>query len=395
METQPSTPQSGPSPLPQVRWEDSGSQRTSRPNVCNVSSNRDEVTVLFGTAPSFLPGQEELTVRLDERVVLTPMAAKLLGQLINNVVRDYEAKFGPLGDGARPAPARPEPPTQQIPQVPVPAPELREKQAFLLALINALRVEYGYERSFKMLPGTLLANRSLLGINRALLTPELVERVVTISERLDMPKAFREQFRQGIDGASFVHFGYEENEQSETFKVYLESGEQLTESLEQEIVPPEGVPLHVGFKWDAADNSKAALARYVCFPGITAEAMTERMAAILPGPEHAATLEKASTVLRLVTNRVPHGKLLYLEVAEEGNPRLSFDVNLYAAQLRIADLEPLLVEICQGYGIPLEQFAPVFAEAKDKVFGHISGGIDRMGRDFLTFYFGVEGRGGK
>jgi hypothetical protein len=42
------------------------------------------------------------------------------------------------------------------------------------------------------------------------------------------------------------------------------------------------------------------------------------------------------------------------------------------------------------YSIPPEQFSALYEGVRDKTFGHIAGGIDREGRDFVTVYYGVE-----
>ncbi len=78
-----------------VRWDDSKMSSTYA-NVCNVSSTREEVTMLFGTNQSWYMGQQELTVQLSNRVILNPFAAKRLSMLLNNIMREYEARFGAL-----------------------------------------------------------------------------------------------------------------------------------------------------------------------------------------------------------------------------------------------------------------------------------------------------------
>jgi hypothetical protein len=86
-----------------VRWEDSKMTSTYA-NVCNVSSTREEVTLLFGTNQSWYVGQQELTVILSNRIILNPFAAKRLSLLMNNIMREYEARFGALPIEAPPAP---------------------------------------------------------------------------------------------------------------------------------------------------------------------------------------------------------------------------------------------------------------------------------------------------
>lgn len=82
--------------LPKVKW-DASSMQTSYANVCNVASTREEVTLLFGTNQTWANDQKEFSVRLSERVILSPFAAKRLLLLLDNVVGQYEQRFGNLG----------------------------------------------------------------------------------------------------------------------------------------------------------------------------------------------------------------------------------------------------------------------------------------------------------
>jgi len=84
-----------------IRWDDSN-MRSTYANVCNVASTREEVTLLFGTNQSWHTGQKELTVGLSDRIILNPYAAKRLSILLNNVVAEYESRFGEIGlDGEK------------------------------------------------------------------------------------------------------------------------------------------------------------------------------------------------------------------------------------------------------------------------------------------------------
>ena len=78
-----------------VRWDDSRMTNTYA-NVCNVSSTREEMTLLFGTNQTWHTGQNELTVQLSNRIILNPYAAKRLSLLLANVVKEYESRFGAL-----------------------------------------------------------------------------------------------------------------------------------------------------------------------------------------------------------------------------------------------------------------------------------------------------------
>jgi hypothetical protein len=83
---------------PTIRWDDSD-MGTSYANVCNVSSSREEVTLLFGTNQTWHTGQQEFTVKLSDRIIISPFAAKRLLALLQNVVGQYEARFGQLDIG--------------------------------------------------------------------------------------------------------------------------------------------------------------------------------------------------------------------------------------------------------------------------------------------------------
>lgn len=78
-----------------VRWDDTNMTSTYA-NVCNVSSTREEVTLLFGTNQSWHTGQQELAILLSNRIILSPFAAKRLSLLLNNIMGEYESRFGKL-----------------------------------------------------------------------------------------------------------------------------------------------------------------------------------------------------------------------------------------------------------------------------------------------------------
>ena len=79
----------------QIKW-DGSKMRSTYANVCNVSSTREEVTMLFGTNQNWHAEQKELTVELSDRMTLNPYAAKRLAILLTNTINEYEKLFGPL-----------------------------------------------------------------------------------------------------------------------------------------------------------------------------------------------------------------------------------------------------------------------------------------------------------
>ena len=78
-----------------IKWDDSG-MKSSYANVCNVTSTREEVVMLFGINQAWNRGQKEVTIQLTDRIIISPYAAKRLVTLLEGVVKEYEKRFGAL-----------------------------------------------------------------------------------------------------------------------------------------------------------------------------------------------------------------------------------------------------------------------------------------------------------
>lgn len=85
---------------PKINWDQS-KMKTTYANVCNVSSTREEVSVMFGTNQTMNMGQGEIAIELTDRIILNPYAAKRLAHILNGVMQQYEATFGELPVEAR------------------------------------------------------------------------------------------------------------------------------------------------------------------------------------------------------------------------------------------------------------------------------------------------------
>lgn len=83
-----------------IKWDDSN-MRSIYANVANVAGTREEIVLLFGMNQAWHSGQKEVTVQLTDRIVLSPFAAKRLSILLQNIIRDYESKYGELDIGIR------------------------------------------------------------------------------------------------------------------------------------------------------------------------------------------------------------------------------------------------------------------------------------------------------
>ncbi len=91
-----SAPAAAAPAAPTVKWDDTD-MRTSYANVVNATSTREEITLFFGTNLTWNPGEaREFNVKLSDRVVLNPYAAKRLKLMLEKGINEYEAKFGEL-----------------------------------------------------------------------------------------------------------------------------------------------------------------------------------------------------------------------------------------------------------------------------------------------------------
>jgi hypothetical protein len=78
-----------------IKWDDSN-MKSAYANVCNVSSTREEVVMLFGVNQAWNRGQKEVVIQLTDRIIISPFAAKRLSLLLGSVVKEYESRFGTL-----------------------------------------------------------------------------------------------------------------------------------------------------------------------------------------------------------------------------------------------------------------------------------------------------------
>ena len=78
-----------------IKWDDSN-MKSAYANVCNVTSTREEVVLLFGMHQAWSRGQKEIAIQLTDRIVVNPFAAKRLSMLLAGVVKEYESRFGAI-----------------------------------------------------------------------------------------------------------------------------------------------------------------------------------------------------------------------------------------------------------------------------------------------------------
>jgi len=81
-----------------VKWATTNLQ-SSYSNFCNANSTREEVVLNFGVNKTWERGpKQELEIELNHRIVLSPFAAKRLSQLLQNLMKEYETRYGALSE---------------------------------------------------------------------------------------------------------------------------------------------------------------------------------------------------------------------------------------------------------------------------------------------------------
>lgn len=249
-----------------------------------------------------------------------------------------------------------------------------EKGQRLLRLLHRFPIE-GFERSFKMAPGSLRDNRFLVGlVSGDIGLPELTG----LCTELGMPRAYQVDFLRGLGRARAVHFGFEESESQGLYKAYIEFAVRAEASG--------SVLVHLAYKWNAESGEPCAIASYLWNPLEATNQWLSRVEAGYLASGRSLSFEALKAVVDLACLRCAR-PLMVLDVKEGSNSRDSFDVNLHPARLLLSDVEPVLEAMRIRYGIAEAAFRAAYESIASCALGHLSAGLNREGMDFMTFYY--------
>ena len=267
----------------------------------------------------------------------------------------------------------------------LPPDPMAQTAEWLSAAVAEMAPGHYVERSFRIAPGSLQANRMLLSIGSRQMPPQALERAWAIASHLGLPAALRPQVEAAFTRADHLHFGFEGEPERVICKLYFE---RTVTGLEAAASRQTGEPAlqYEAFKWNVATGEHLR-SQYLWFAGLSAPAIAQRMAALCEGADPAIG-GLARTVLDAAAPRLPPERLLYLEVVEAGQPRKSFDLNLYDAQLTVRELQPVLFAMRDHFAVRAGQFQALYDQIKSKRLGHVAGGIHRNGEPFFNVYFG-------
>ena len=257
-----------------------------------------------------------------------------------------------------------------------------ELRARLVAHIEQLGVEYGREDSFKMVGGRVLGDRILIGIATAELA---LDRLLLVADDIGLPQAGRAELRPHASLANAVFFGIENQPDGAVCKVYLEFWDHVRQQLRR---TGSAAPqlLHLGVKWHTARPGRYELARYTCHPLLSVREVLRRMAMLYPPGAHPSARDAALGMVQQGARQKPGASFLYVEVGESENPRRSFDVNFYKTGLTVSNVAERLREAAVSLLGDAQLLEPQLQRLGPCLLGHLSGGTDRHGSEFLSVY---------
>ncbi len=249
-------------------------------------------------------------------------------------------------------------------------------------VLEALGLPAQYERSFKIEPGRLIAQRFMLGVRTEWASDD---RLMEAARQIGMPSSAQPVFEQMLTGASAVLFGFEGSESGdgEVFKVYTEHRSRLTDRA----VGDPRVELFRGFKWHAWQPEACVQTVYWCRPGLPIEAIRARMREQLAASGLTVLHEAVAAIVDRATAARPGFIPQWVELGEAGQPIRAFDLNLYEVGLRVAAIETLIATLARALGIDPVLVTRLLNAAGSGLLGHVSAGVSRRGEGFLTVYF--------
>ena len=256
--------------------------------------------------------------------------------------------------------------------------------ALPFTLLERREIPCGYERSFKIIPGKLLANRYLLGISVDDTNPAALHEICLA---LKMPDPLLAQFQQNISEANLVFLGFEDDQEVASYRVYLEYWDKICAEIKQ--APHKTHPrlMFLGYKWDIQNPERQAISEYMCHPLLSTSEILERITQLYQPAKDDCAVNYVRNIIERAAEQCPDRAFIYLEVGEGDNLRSSFDLNIYKSGLRLHDIDDILVDVQQHYKISEPEFSRLRQLAGPKLLGHISGGTSRHGENFLTFYY--------
>ena len=103
--------------------------------------------------------------------------------------------------------------------------------------------------------------------------------------------------------------------------------------------------------------------------------------------EDTSVFDMAREIISRAAEFAGNQRFIYLEASEGDNPRNSFDINLYPADMTLQSIRSPVEQLFRHYAISNAELDLLFDQLGYRLLGHLSGGIDRTGKDFFTVYY--------
>jgi tryptophan 7-halogenase len=260
--------------------------------------------------------------------------------------------------------------------------------ADLMNLVRGLAAPFGLERSVKIVPGALLEDRFLVSLHRSAFGAAPADRLAQMCGALGVPPDFAGAIAAAQADADIIHFGYEDGPGPAIFKVYLEYASAARQARAQNA--PDPVLVHLAYKWMPEVPGPGTVTRYSWMPCDSEAAITERIERLAPAGEAPRARRCGLDVVSRACRRTPAGNLFLMAVEEPGNPRQSYDINVYQADLHVRDIADLVGSLARDFAVRQPQIDALLARSGALALGHLAGGRGRDGAEFVTVYYGVE-----
>jgi tryptophan halogenase len=258
----------------------------------------------------------------------------------------------------------------------------------LIDLVRRLDAPYGLERSLKIVRGALLEDRFLISLHRSAFGDAAADMLLQMGRALDLPADFTGAIAAALADADIVHFGYEGGPEHAIYKIYLEYASRVRRAQAQNAGDP--VLVHLAYKWVPGVPGQRAVTRYTWVPCRSRAAIAARLRMLVPAGETPRALRCGLELLGRASERTDPGNLFLMEVEEPDNPRRSYDINVYRAELHLRDIADLVAAVAMDFAVPQPQVGALLERSDALVLGHLSGGRGRDGGEFVTVYYGVE-----
>jgi hypothetical protein len=253
----------------------------------------------------------------------------------------------------------------------------------VVASIKAIDPSWRHEHSFQLAPGKILRARALWSFDKRRATQGDLEGLLKICVSLGLPLSQLDDSWQRLADTAFIGFGYQEDNGQSTYKLYLE-----TRLSDDAIIRArhEGVPvlLYVGHKWKPG-GVRSLSTTYEWRPGLSRDGIRRRLARVYDASRESSVINTLGSILDAAAGRTSPRNVAYLDVYD-GRERHTSSLNVYNARMRIADITEVIKEASSHLRCPSAEITGLCHEISGCIVGHVAGGLDSMGRPFVTVY---------